>query len=74
MSEQKPMSHTPGHAAGGGEVIEITCDFCGQPAQSVRRIALDGAYERLRTPHPEQYACLECSESKERRRLGLGRS
>jgi hypothetical protein len=55
------------------EVIEITCDFCGQPAENVRRVALDGAYERLRTPHPEQYACRECSESKERRRLGLER-
>jgi len=48
-----------------------TCDFCGQPAPSVRRVALDRGYDRLRTPHREQYACPTCSEAKERARQGL---
>ena len=51
----------------------IVCDFCGQQVATVRRVALDREYERLRTPHREQYACDECSEKKERRRLGLER-
>jgi len=46
------------------------CDFCGDPAATVRRVALDQDYERLRTPHREQYACARCSADKERRRLG----
>ncbi len=37
----------------------------------MRRIALDGDYDRLRKPHQERYACAECSERKERSRLGL---
>jgi len=74
MSEHKPASSAAAPAEESEELVEITCDFCGQPARSVRRVALDGAYERLRTPHPEQYACAECSESKERRRLGLERA
>ena len=48
-----------------------TCDFCGKPAATVRRVALDRDYERLRTPHRELYACPECSDAKERRRRGL---
>lgn len=48
------------------------CDFCGQPAEAVRRVALDRGYERLRTPHAEKYACRACSEKKERERLGRG--
>ena len=47
------------------------CDFCNQIVPSVRRIALDGSYERLRTPHREQFACAPCSEKKEKERLGL---
>ena len=47
------------------------CDFCGKEADSVRRVALDTGYERLRTPHREQYACQTCSEAKEQERLGL---
>jgi ribosomal protein L37AE/L43A len=46
------------------------CDFCGEPSATVRRVALDRDYERLRTPHREQYACPACSEAKERRRRG----
>jgi hypothetical protein len=53
--------------------VGIRCDFCGQTAPSVSRIALDRDYERLRTPHKVQYGCSECSEKKERRRLGLER-
>jgi hypothetical protein len=34
----------------------------------VRRIALDGEYERLRTPHNVQYACESCSARKEAER------
>ena len=47
------------------------CDFCGDVVPSVRRIALDHEYERLRTPHKELYACPECSDRKERERRGL---
>jgi uncharacterized protein with PIN domain len=47
------------------------CDFCGAEVPSVRRVALDADYERLRTPHRERYACPACSESKERSRRGL---
>ena len=44
------------------------CDFCGQTAESVRRIALDGDYDRLRQRHTVRYACRPCSERKERER------
>ncbi|MBW2273429.1 MAG: hypothetical protein JRG96_09175 [Deltaproteobacteria bacterium] len=50
---------------------EVRCDFCGHEVTSVSRIALDGEYERLRTPHEVRYACAPCSEKKERQRLGL---
>jgi len=46
------------------------CDFCGLEVASVKRVALDGEYERLRTPHNPLYACPACSERKERERLG----
>lgn len=55
------------------DAVPQSCDFCGDPSTTVRRVALDRGYERLRTPHREQYACSRCSEDKERRRLG-GRS
>ncbi|HVP30827.1 MAG TPA: hypothetical protein VMW35_16860 [Myxococcota bacterium] len=51
----------------------MRCDFCGEVSTSVRRVALDRGYERLQTPHREQYACPACSAKKERRRLGLER-
>lgn len=51
----------------------LRCDLCGDEAQSVRRIALDGEYDRLRKPHEVMYACASCSEKKERQRLGLDR-
>ena len=48
----------------------LRCDFCGATVPRVRRVALDRDYERLRTPHRALYACPECSERKERARLG----
>lgn len=47
----------------------LRCDFCGQEAPRVRRVALDGEYDRLQQPHHVQYACEACSEAKERERL-----
>ena len=47
---------------------EQTCDFCGDRVENVRRIALDEGYERLQTPHKEQYACPTCSAEKEQSR------
>jgi len=49
----------------------LRCDFCGEASQRVRRVALDGDYERLQTPHAVRYACERCSRQKERERLGL---
>jgi hypothetical protein len=51
--------------------VPLRCDFCGQEASSVRRVALDQDYDRLQTPHRELYACPSCSERKERSRRGL---
>jgi hypothetical protein len=50
----------------------LRCDFCGATVPRVRRVALDGDYERLRTPHRPLYACPECSERKESARRGKG--
>ena len=47
------------------------CDFCGAMVPAVRRIALDGDYERLQTRHRVRYACPSCSEKKERARSGV---
>jgi len=46
----------------------VTCDFCGQVVGAVRRVALDGEYERLRTRHQVRYSCEPCFEKKERER------
>lgn len=59
-SEQEP----------GQEKAPLRCDFCGEPSQSVRRVALDRDYERLQTRHKPLYACPSCSERKEQERLG----
>jgi hypothetical protein len=53
----------------GGPGLE--CDFCQNRVPSIRRVALDGDYERLTTPHSVQYACSDCFEVKDRARLGL---
>ena len=47
----------------------LRCDFCGEPSDSVRRVALDADYDRLGTRHTPRYACPRCSERKERERL-----
>ena len=47
----------------------VRCDFCGEVVDRVRRIALDGDYERLRTPHQVQYACELCSVRKDVERV-----
>jgi uncharacterized protein with PIN domain len=57
----------------GAEPEGVRCDFCEQIVPSVSRIALDRGYERLRTPHREQFACPACGDKKERDRLGLDR-
>jgi hypothetical protein len=51
---------------------ELRCDFCGARVPRVRRVALDRDYDRLQVPHAVRYACPECSQRKERERLGLG--
>ena len=66
------MADSKAPRAGSGEE-GVRCDFCNQVVPSVRRVALDRDYERLRTPHREQFACPACSEKKERERLGLER-
>jgi hypothetical protein len=52
----------------------MRCDFCGQPAARVRRVALDSGYDRLQVRHAERYACPTCSEKKERQRTGAAPS
>ena len=56
------------------ETPTLRCDFCGEAAAQVRRIALDRGYDRLQPPHPVRYACERCSLQKERRRLGERRA
>jgi hypothetical protein len=63
----------PPEAGDASPAAPLRCDFCGEPAPVVRRVALDRGYERLQTPHPVRYACSRCSEDKEQRRLGLRR-
>jgi hypothetical protein len=56
-------------ASEGAVEKPLRCDFCGQAAPRVRRVALDGVYDRLQKPHHAQYACAACSDTKERERL-----
>ena len=63
----------PNPAGTGSPPAGLRCDFCGEHVESVRRVALDRNYDRLVTPHRELYACGECSEKKERARVGLAR-
>jgi hypothetical protein len=51
----------------------MRCDFCAAQVSRVRRVALDGDYDRLQAPHAIRYACAECSQRKELERLGLAR-
>jgi len=64
MSSKRPEQP----AAEPGADEGIRCDFCGERVASVRRVALDHEYERLRTKHRERYACPTCSEKKESER------
>ena len=66
MQKSDPSGGEPG-------VHGQKCDFCGDHVPSVRRVALDVEYDRLQKAHKEQYACSECFEAKEQRRLGLAR-
>jgi uncharacterized protein with PIN domain len=73
------MSHSDSQSATEGAArIEnaahkgMRCDFCGDTVSRVRRVAIDGEYERLQTRHQVRYACESCSEEKERDRLGPG--
>ncbi len=68
MPKNDARNRTPAAAPDG-----IRCDFCGELAPSVRRVALDRDYDRLQAPHKERYACARCSEEKERERRGLRR-
>lgn len=65
-----PKSESPDRAATAqsGKKAGFRCDFCGSEVPSVQRVALDGEYERLRTPHTALYACPSCSRRKERDR------
>ena len=50
------------------EVEDIhTCDFCSSETDVVRRIVIDNDYNRMGTK--AMYACIECSEKKDRERL-----
>jgi len=63
LEAESPLGQNDGNSG-------FCCDFCGLEVASVKRVALDGDYERLRTPHKRRYACPDCSERKERARLG----
>lgn len=70
------MPETPspvGEAAAPDPQPGLRCDFCGALVPRVRRVALDRDYDRLQAPHQARYACPECSQRKERERLGLAR-
>jgi len=69
MSEETPSETISAEQ----QSSELKCDCCHQVVPSVRRVALHGQYERLRTPHSVLYACPSCFEKKENRRLGLER-
>lgn len=74
MSESNSRSRQQTHAraavADAPAREGLHCDFCGDLVMRVRRIALDGDYERLQTRHVVRYACESCSDEKERKRLG----
>ena len=52
----------------GGEQEALRCDFCGETAENVRRVALDEGYDRLNQKHRVRYACAACSVRKEQER------
>jgi hypothetical protein len=52
---------------------DLICNFCGESAEALRRIALDDGYDRITTKTAPLYACEPCSTEKEEMRLGLRR-
>ncbi len=68
MTESSPHPDDPSE---GATSEALQCDFCGDRVMHVRRIVLDGEYERLQTRHVARYACESCSDEKERQRLGM---
>lgn len=66
-SQETPDTTRPRDGAAPG----MRCDFCGETAPLVRRVAVDAGYERLQPPHKELYACPPCSARKEKARLGM---
>jgi len=46
----------------------LKCDFCGVETDFVVRVAIDKDYDRLTVRHEKRYACIVCSEKKERER------
>ena len=50
-------------------LADFVCDFCEEPVNQVRRVFIDGEYERVKAK--ALYACEKCSEEKDRQRLGL---
>ncbi len=46
----------------------LRCDFCGVETDFVVRVAIDKDYDRLTVRHEKRYACLACSEKKEKER------
>ena len=71
MSAKSEPANEP-TTASSAENAGFSCDFCGRDVPSVQRVALDGDYERLRTPHKALYACPTCSEQKSRDREERG--
>lgn len=69
----EPDANEPALAPDPATPEGVACDFCGQVVDSVRRVALDGDYERLRTRHQVQYSCAACFEKKERERTASAR-
>lgn len=46
----------------------LKCDFCGSDTDFVVRVALDKDYDRLTVRHEKRYACMPCSDKKEKER------
>ncbi len=73
MTNQESQNSTSDHGRQDESEHGVRCDFCGEVVSSVRRVALDNDYDRLRKPHKVLFACPPCSERKENERLGLER-
>ena len=69
MLDHPSETETENETAPAEQETLLRCDFCGKETPRVRRVALDGQYDRLQKPHHAQYACDACSAAKERERL-----